>query len=75
MEVYCIECTRIGGIRQRKNKMRKIKNEIEGYEVTILTETHLDKDEYEIIKIEKNLNEYHIFHVHNIEREQALEVE
>jgi len=48
-----------------KKKMRKIKGEIEGYDIIILTETHLSKDEEEITKMEKNLQEYNMYHVHD----------
>ena len=45
--------------------MKKIKSEIEGYDVFILTETHLSKEEEEINKMEKHLQEYNLFHIHD----------
>ena len=50
-----------------KKKMKKIKSEIEGYDVIILTETHLSKEEEEINKMEKHLQEYNLFHIHDKE--------
>ena len=41
----------MGGRQDKiKKKMRKIKSEIEGYDIIILTETHLSKEEEEIKK-------------------------
>ena len=48
-----------------KKKMKKIKSKIEGHDIVILTETHLDTDEEEIRKIEKYLQEYNIFNTHD----------
>ena len=57
-----------GGIQDKtKKKMKKIKSEIEGYDIIILTETHLSKEEEEINKMEKHLQEYNLFHVHDKE--------
>ena len=58
-----------GGGRQdkTKKKMKKIKSEIEGYDIIILTETHISKEEEEINKMEKLLQEYNLFHVHDKE--------
>ena len=47
--------------------MKKIKSEIEGYDVFILTETHLSKEEEGKNKMEKHLQEYNIFHIHDKE--------
>ena len=49
---------------KEKRKMSKIKSEIEGYDVIILTETHLSKEEKEIEKMEKYLEEHRLQHVH-----------
>ena len=48
-----------------KRKMSKIKSEIEGYDIIILTETHLSKEENEIKQFEKYLQEYRLHHVHD----------
>ena len=67
-----MEYTRMGWeSRQRKQKNEKNQERIEGCEIIILTETHQHKDEYEIKKIEKYLNEYNIFHVHDRKRAGA----
>ena len=47
--------------------MKKIKSEIEGYDIIILTETNLSKEEEEINKMGKHLQEYNLFHVHDKE--------
>ena len=57
----------IRGWGGRQDKTKKIKSEIEGYDVIILTETHLSKDEEEINKMEKHLQEYNLFHIHDKE--------
>ena len=48
-----------------KKKMEKIKSEIEGYHIVILTETHLDTNEEEIKKMGKYLQEYNIYNTHD----------
>ena len=46
-----MEYTRMGGKQDNThNKMRKVKSEIEGNDIIILTETHLDKSDNEIKK-------------------------
>ena len=51
-----------------KKKMRKVKSEIEGYDIVILTETHLDRKEEEISKMGKYLQEYNVYNVHDKDR-------
>ena len=54
----CMSCNIRGwGGRQdkTKKKIKKIKSEIERYDVIILTETHLSKGEEETNKMEKHL--------------------
>ena len=55
---------RAQGSRQGRKK-RKIKNEIEVFNIIIPTETHLSKQDKEIIIMGKYLQKYNNFHVYN----------
>jgi len=55
-----------GGKQDRiKRKRSKIKSEIESFDITILTETHLSKEIGEIQKMGKYLQEFTLQHVHD----------
>ena len=64
--MHSVEHKRMGGKQDGvKKKMKKRKSEIEGYDIVILTETHLDRDEKEIEKMGKYLQEYNTYNVHD----------
>ena len=48
-----------------KRKMGKIKGELEGYDIIVLTETHLSREKEEVDKFEKHLQDYNMHHVHD----------
>ena len=48
--------------------MRKVKSEIERYDIVIFTETHLDRKEEDISKMGKYLHEYNVYNVHDKDR-------
>ena len=52
-----------GDVSER-GKIRRIKGELEAYDIFILTETHLGADAETIEKFERNMQEFHLFHVH-----------
>jgi len=57
-----------GGKQDRiKRKMSKIKSEIESFDITILTETHLSKEIGEIQKMEKTYKNLH-FNMYTIDQ-------
>ena len=45
--------------------MGKIRGEVGGYDIVILTETHLSKEVKEINKFNKHMQKYHVHHVHD----------
>ena len=54
-----------------KKKMTKIKNEIQQYDIVILTETHLADNEEDIEKMRKYQQEYYTYNVHDKDRSSA----
>ena len=55
-----------GGRQDNINgKMNKIKGEIERFDIIILAETHLSREDTEIKKFGKYLQEYNVYHVHD----------
>ena len=52
------------GERSERGKIRRIKGEIEDYDIFILTETHLSADAKVIDKFEQNMPEFLLFHAH-----------
>ena len=51
-----------------KQKMSKVKSELEGYNIVILVETHLSWEIDDIEKFEKYMEEFNLHHVHDKHR-------